>query len=274
MTSLEIIVVDNAGDLGDGDIRPAIGDVRLKLLNPGANLYCSGGRRFGAERATGELLFFIDDDNILDRSCIRELIESFVAIPGLGMAGPLMLIYKKKDQIWAAGAHVNKWGITIHLHMNDDRNRIQLPKVIEGVDYFPNAFMVRTDLLKEVPFDVATFPHNWSEPDFGLRLKQKGYKIAAITTAIDWHDIDYFGHTTRTDYRKIYDQAKSRILFRRRFFNGFNDKLRFWVVIFPASSLYYFKAALKSQDDRKIRMMLQYVRGTFDGTRDSIVEVR
>lgn len=270
--SIEIIVVDNAGDVSDKDIKPAAGKIDYKVVQPGSNLYCSGGRLYGSKKAAGQYFFFIDDDNVIDPDCIRLLVESFNKNSSLGMTGPLMLIYKNKKHIWAAGAKVNSWGMTIHQYGDKNLDEVDLPDIIPDIDYFPNAFMVRRQVLEEVPFDTDHFPHNWSEPDFGLRMKKMGYTAATITKALDWHDIDYGGHTTRTDTIKVYDQAKSRILFRRRFFTRPSERLAFWGVSFPASCLYYLKAIWASPDKKKFAMIARYAKGTIDGLKTPITK--
>lgn len=268
---LEIVVVDNAGDLSKEDIQRAAGRIKLKLLHPNENLYCSGGRFYGVKRASGQYFFFIDDDNVIAPDCIRHLIRSFGDSPKLGVVAPLMLFFKDKERIWAAGVKLSKLGRPIYLYENKYVGQVSLPELIPGVDAFPNAFMVKKNMLEEVPFDVANFPHNWSEADFGLRVKKHGYTGAISTKAREWHDIDYEGLLTRTDRVKVYDQAKSRILFRKRFFSSNAAWLVFWGIIFPISSLYYLKAILRSPDKKKSAIMAGYIKGTLAGIKSPIM---
>ncbi len=262
---LEVVVVDNAGDLTEQDLLPSIGDIKLKLVKPDKNLYCSGGRLYGTKYAEGDYYFFIDDDNILDKKCLSELAKGFSTIPNLAVAAPLMLVYKDKERIWTAGVRLNKLVQPIYLHGQELLSQVELPDVIMTMDAFPNAFMVKQEALETVPFDVDNFPHNWSEADFGMRIKQHGYATATITTARDWHDIDYGGQLTRTDRVKVYDQAKSRVLFRKRFFSSFFNWLTFWCLTFPVSTLFYLKAIFSSPDKHKSAMIGRYFKGTFDG---------
>lgn len=267
---IEVIIVDNAGDTTEQDVESYAKDLSLKVAHPAENLYCSGGRLYGTKVASGQLFFFIDDDNVLAPDCLRHLVDSFQDDAKLGVAAPLMLFFKDKQKIWSAGANLNKWGLPIYLYGNQYAQDVELPNVIRDITCFPNAFMVRRDVLEAVPFDVDHFPHNWSEADFGLRVKKQGYHTATITKAREWHDIDYGGQTTRTDTAKIYDQAKSRILFRRRFFTDSSHWLMFWGVAFPLSSLYYLKAIWKSPDKRKLAMITRYAKGTLDGVRHPV----
>lgn len=268
---IETIVVDNAGNLEIAELENSAGDIRVVLERPGKNLFCSGGREYGALKATGDYLFFIDDDNILDRKCIRLLVGSFDKIPNLGVAAPLMLVFKEKDRIWSAGVKLNKLGQPLRLQKNESIKNIDMPEFIDDIDCFPNAFMVKRSVFKDAPFDTKNFPHNWSEADFGQRVKRKGYARVINTQAIEWHDIDYQGMITRTDKNKIYDQSKSRILFRKRFMNSGKDWALFTLITFPVSTLYYLKSIVSTPGGDKLAMIKGYIRGTTDGAKASIV---
>src|SRR5579859_3843130 len=174
-TRLEIIVVDNASNLTETELRQAAGDIPLTLVAPPENLFCSGGRLFGARAARGDYLFFIDDDNVLAPDCIGHLVDAFHEDAKLGVAAPLMLFYRDKRRIWTAGVRLSALGRPIYLHSGQRTGEVTLPAKITGLDAFPNAFMVKRRVLEAVPFDVASFPHNWSEADFGLRLKRQGF---------------------------------------------------------------------------------------------------
>lgn len=265
LSQLEVVIVDNAANLTDESISTALSEkISYQLLKPDNNLFCSGGREYGAKFAHGELLFFIDDDNIMEPSCIKNLAAHFETDSKLGVATPLTLYYKDKKRIWLAGVKLTNMGMPLYLHNGSYTNAIKLPDTIEDLDSVPNAFMTSQKVLEQVPFDTVNFPHNWSEADFALRLKKNGYKSLVDTKAISWHDIDYDGRLTRVDSVKVYDQARSRIVFRKRFMNKGLDWLAFWGIIFPFSTITYAKGGFKSSD-KWTKVMQQYIKGTRDG---------
>jgi hypothetical protein len=270
-SKLEVVVVDNAGDLAEKDLKTKVGKAKLTLARPDENLYCSGARFYGAKIAKGHYFFFIDDDNVMSPESITELVASFKDTPNLGVAAPLMMFYKDKHRIWAAGVRLSRLGRPVYLYGNAEEQASALPETISDIDAFPNAFMVKRDVLEAVPFDVTNFPHNWSEADFGLRIKRHGYGGITNTRARVWHDIDYGGLLTRTDRVKVYDQAKSRILFRKRFATPLSWVI-FWIVTFPISSFYYLKAIQASPDKNKLAMLGRYIQGTFDGVKTPITK--
>jgi len=83
----EIVVVDNASDLQTvEELRAACLDVQLILST--SNLGFGGGANLGAERATGDLLVFLNPDTVPDPGCMTALAEHLAARGGV--AGPVV----------------------------------------------------------------------------------------------------------------------------------------------------------------------------------------
>lgn len=260
--ALELIVVDNGSDRKlQARIRQAFAGV--KIIDPQRNVFSNGARRLGAEAARGTYIFLLDDDNTLEKSCISELVKAMEADDNLGAVGPIMM-NGDTDVIWSAGARLSSFGTPEYLYGGVEHSKAQLPKRIIGIDYFPNACLVRDKALRAAPLDDATFPHNWAETDFCLRILEAGYTLAAVPTAIEHHHIGYTGRLTRVGPEKTYDQTKSRLLFRRRHMPGPLNWLKFWLVIFPVSTVFYLIKIMQSSDNR-LRTVIAYLAGTKDG---------
>ncbi|HEV2402783.1 MAG TPA: glycosyltransferase family 2 protein [Candidatus Saccharimonadales bacterium] len=265
--SIEVVIVDNGRE---ETLQPALESVYkpLRIITPPENLFSNPARRMGAAVALGTYVFLLDDDNTLDPQCLLALINTLENNPDIGAVGPLML-EGDSEKIWCAGARVSRLGTTHHLYQGEQLRPGQLPDVITDIDYFPNACMVRRTVLQAVPLDEVNFPHNWAEIDFGLRIRQAGYQIACITHAIDHHHIGYGGSLTRLGSTKTYDQAKSRLLFRKRHKAGVSDWMIFWLLIFPASSAVYVWHIMRLTDHR-LSVLNAYARGTMDGLRQPL----
>jgi GT2 family glycosyltransferase len=259
--AIEVVIVDNASDLEPKHIKDVF--PQATIVRPGINSYSNGARRRGTAHASGEYIFHIDDDNVLDSKCISALVEGLEKDPELGVVGPVMLV-DDTDKILSIGARISSYGIIHYIHKDDKIQDISLPEVIYGFDYLHNAIMVRRSVLEKISFDDINFPHNWAETDFGLRVGAAGYKMACISAAIERHFGGYDGLLTRIGPDKTYDQAKSRILFRRRHMSSPVELAKFWAVVFPISSLVYFWAIMRSPED-KLKTLGAYIRGTRDG---------
>jgi GT2 family glycosyltransferase len=266
--AIEIIIVDNASDLELKDLPSAA--TNAKIIKPGRNTWSNGARRIGTENAHGEYVFHIDDDNVLDPECIAMLISTLEAEPELGMVGPLMLD-ADTGKILSAGAQITKFGLIRYVLGGQPVADTELPRSMSGFDYLHNAILIRRSVLERVSFDDANFPHNWAESDFGLRAAATGVAMACVTGARESHYAGYTSHLTRVGPDKTYDQAKSRILFRRRHMNRVSDWARFWLIVFPASTAVYLVAIMRCGKER-VRTLSSYFRGTRDGFRRSVAE--
>jgi len=262
---LEVIVVDNASADGTAAaVRAAFPGYRL--ISPGTNLWSAGGRNAGAAAARGEFLFFVDDDNILDPACIRELALVLAADERLGVAGPLMMRFPERDVIWCAGGRLDRFGRPWHLAEGRRREEAGLPRLVGDIQYFPNAYMLKRSVFGGAPpHDTAHFPHNWNEQDLGARVVRAGYRLAAVTAAVTWHDVGYVSRLTRVGADKTYDQARSRVLFRRLYLPSFWQWLFFFAVLLPVSTVYYLSAFVRQGEVGVGTLWSSYVKGTRDG---------
>jgi hypothetical protein len=93
---------------------------------------------------------------------------------------------------------------------------------------------------------------------------QAGYGLACVTSAIDRHHMGYSGPLTRLRPETVYDQARSRLVFRKRYYGHIVDWLLFWGMIYPASSVVYFRQMVRSSSNTW-SLLRSYVRGTLDG---------
>ena len=203
-------------------------------------LRSAGARRQGLRYTDQEFVSFIDDDNIVDRACLRELVRLMALYPRVGLLGPLMLRFPPGSGVWCAGGERTAMGVR-HRREKDRVLDPDCPGTLKPCDYLPNAFLARRQVVTSfAPFDTEVFPHNFSEQDQGVRVQGAGYEIRVAPSAVVWHDCGYRSLTTRLGPSwQIEDQSGARLLFRRRWARGLVPWLGFWTVAFPMSSVYY-----------------------------------
>lgn len=235
--SYEIIVVDNAStDKTAETVRKNYPTIRI--ISSAENMLSSAARNKGAEVALGEYIFFVDDDNVLDARCTRILVEYFDAHSKAGLIAPLMFIFESPKIIWCAGGKLSKLLVASHYLAGQNIDSISVPKEITDVDYFPNAYMVRASL--HIMHDSVNFPHNWAEQDFANRVRKTGHTLATVTDARTFHDVRYSNViVTRISKENAFDQARSRIFYRRAYANRPLIWLHFFLVVLPLSTAYY-----------------------------------
>ncbi len=74
----EIIVVDNGGN---GAAKQATAGLWDSWLETGSNLGCSGGRNFGAKACRADVVFFIDDDGVVNRGFLASGLAALTSDP-------------------------------------------------------------------------------------------------------------------------------------------------------------------------------------------------
>ena len=104
---LEVIVVDDAGP---SDVSAALTKEypNVKVIRHKKERYLAASRNTGIKAATGNYIFCVDDDNVLDKNCIINLVHAFRMSKSIGMAVPYMLYLSKPDTIWSAGTRISK----------------------------------------------------------------------------------------------------------------------------------------------------------------------
>ncbi len=268
--NLEILVVDNAASEDTAAVAARHRGVRYVALE--RNVFSAGARAAGERLCHGEYVLFIDDDNVASRELVPALVAAMEHDRSIGVAGPLMYLFDGHGKVYCAGGFVTHFGMV--------RYAVEVPKgsgVITGtfpptfdVDFLPNCFLVRRSVFRcGIGFDPEVFPHNWSEPDFCFRVRAAGLRVVVVPAASESHDIGYTGMLTRSHNASvIYDQARSRIAFRKRHINGWRAWLSFGSLVFPLSSIVFLRAILRS--DETVPSLKAYVAGTVDGLRQEV----
>jgi glycosyltransferase involved in cell wall biosynthesis len=176
----EIIVVN---DNPDSNISKEMKKYGVKLIQNKETMFAVYSRDAGAKAAKGEILFFVDDDNILDKEAIKLLVSKYKSTKKVGLLGPIM--YDRSGKIWFSGAVAN-W---ISPYPKGVDNSELKNELIE-TDVIPNAYMISRKLFFEIGMEnykLFIFHHH-EELDLAQRLILKGYKNFIYTKARTMHD--------------------------------------------------------------------------------------
>jgi glycosyltransferase involved in cell wall biosynthesis len=79
----ELIVVDDASTDGTADYLATLNDPRIRVIAVGRNLGPSGARNLGLEAARGDLIAFLDSDDVYRSSRLAVPLAAFAAEPDL-----------------------------------------------------------------------------------------------------------------------------------------------------------------------------------------------
>ena len=171
--NIELIFVDNASTDGSVDyVRQNWAGV--KVVDNKKNLGFSIANNIAAERASGEYLFFLNNDTKVHSDAILELVKRMSENSALGICGCTMMSYDG-SVFFNTGIGVDILGFHI---------ASSVTFYAEG-----SALMIRKQLFKEVgEFDPEYFMFH-EDIDLAWRVWLLGYQVAAISEAIVYHSV-------------------------------------------------------------------------------------
>lgn len=181
----EIIVVDNASsDDSVSYIRQNFPDVFI--VENTSNLGFSEGNNIGVKKAKGELLFFLNTDTIVDKKCLKIMVDAMTADKSIGLINPKILCMDDKKYINCTGGIYHPWGVALDRGFME-RDVGQYNK-LEEVDYgMAAALLLRKRVFEESGgFDKDFFAYA-EDVNMSITSRLLGYKIIYLPSAIVYH---------------------------------------------------------------------------------------
>lgn len=268
---IEVIVVDDCSpDDTAGRIRDEFGG-RVRFTRNKKNFFQAVSRNNGAALATGEFLFFLDDDNILDSEAVSKLVHAFEVNPKLGLAAPMAIHMRpgKSNVIWSLGSDFNRWTS----QPKDNCPNLPLEKLCAEPEsyptsYYPNGFMVPRAIFEAVGGFDEKFVQTFEESDFGWKVREAGYEEIVLTSARTEH-YGFLEPGCVPELRQLgiekpfrtYCLARNRLRFARKHFSILQI-LSIAFVFAPLSAVYYGAVALKN---KRLDIAWAYLKGTVAG---------
>ena len=262
-----IVVCDNCTDGTPEALKENFSNVRVLQTPQASEGNLSGSavaRHLGAQAAIFPFLCFIDDDNVIAPDMLRTLGDELSRNPTIGALGPLMLRWPDGTRVWSAGMRVNRMHFNHYIKKDHELSRTDDRGLLAPCDFVPNVYCTTKATLTKVPFDYVSFPHNGSELDWSLRLRDAGLQVRVTMMTTTWHDIGYRSLTTRIDQPgQVRDQSCARIRIRRRHRRTFGPMIWFWLAWFMPISTYFF---LRFLVERRVFILGRaYIKGTIEG---------
>lgn len=195
---LEVIVADNASpDKSDVLAEELMhGWANGRVLRHGANLgFCEGNNR-AALHASGEYLFFLNNDTWMEPDCLSELVTT-VERMGAQAGEPLISDYDDSSNLCQLGAGFDIFGMMSLEHAAPVARPVF---VVGGCSY-----LIKRDLFRKLGgFDPAFFMYV-DEYDLSWRLWVSGAKAILVPTASLHHrgaaNVNPKGQTRMVEFR-------------------------------------------------------------------------
>ena len=218
-----IKLVDQAGNVS-GDP-----DANLILIQTGANLGFAGGNnvgmRYALEHSDCSFFWLLNNDTVIARDAIGNLIHHMKASPKVGMCGTRIHFYHQPDVIQAlGGAAYNSWTGTSKCIGNYQPSDTQISEnmIISNSDFVVGASMcLSRSQLNEVGLMEESYFLYYEEIDWAERTKGK-FEIGYTNNVTIFHkEGGAIGSSSIKGARSTlseYYLMRSKIKFTRRFF--------------------------------------------------------
>ncbi len=210
---LETILIDNAS--ADGSVEYLKGlfpDVVLvsNAENEGFARASNAGMKLALDRGADYLLLF-NNDAAADELMVERLVAAMEESEDVGLVGPKIFYFSRKDVIWSAGGEVDFWkGMTRHRGIRQKDS--QAFSVRADVDYLTGcALMARRELVEKVGMLDTSYRMYGEDADWCLRARKAGYRVTYVPDALAWHKVS-LSSGGEFSPSKVYNKTVSNVL--------------------------------------------------------------
>jgi hypothetical protein len=195
------------------------------------NLGFAGGANVGldyAQRQGASYVFFVNNDTVVERSALKELVRFAQDHPRAGLLAPKIYFYYDPTRIWAAGSRLVQLPPRIKMIGLGKRDHPRY-NVLRRLDYVTGcALLIRREVLETVGgFDLTFSPAYHEDYDYCARVATKGWEIWYVPGAQVWHK-DYGSH--RVEGAKAFNLGKNIVPLYLRHFHPPRLSLALFVV--------------------------------------------
>jgi len=218
--NFRVLVVDNGStDESQQAIQQAFGGepTQIEFIATGQNLGFGGGANAGFEHARQQkpdYVLFINNDTVMDRSLLTDLVRVAEANPRAGLLAPKIYFYDDPTLIWAAGARWTLFPPRVKMTGLGKRDGPRYDQ-LRQVEYATGcALLIRREVLDTVGgFDPIYWPIYHEDYDYCARVTKAGWQIWYVPAARMWHKVS---RSQRGSGTKAFNLGKNIVPFYMR----------------------------------------------------------
>ncbi|WP_165078521.1 MULTISPECIES: glycosyltransferase family 2 protein [unclassified Desulfovibrio] len=207
--ALEVLVVDNGSTDATPEALPPLGrelfGAAFRLLRMEENLGFARACNAGARAASGEMLFFLNNDTLCTEGWLPPLLGAFKG--RVGAVGPRLLY--PDGRLQHCGITFSPFFRVGHLYESfpGDHPVINRPRPLQAIT--GAALMLPAQLFREAGGFFEGYRNGYEDMDLCLNLMAQGRKLAVAPESRIIH------HTSATPGRFVHDTANGELLMRR-----------------------------------------------------------
>ena len=182
---IEIVIVDNGSR--DGSVEFLQQNYpSLKLVTFALNTGFSVAVNAGIKNSTGEFVALLNNDTVVEKNWLGEMVAAMHRHPEIGSTGCKMLAFDDRSLLDGAGDGYRRGGLPGRIgHREIDRGQFNTERYILGP--CGGAALYRRSMLNDIGlFDEDYFAY-LEDVDIGLRAQSAGYKCLYVPTAVMYH---------------------------------------------------------------------------------------
>jgi len=221
---IEAVVVDNGSSDGSCQFlknKYRRGNVRIFRINE--NRFFTGGNNFGATKAIGEKLIFLNDDTVVDTS----FVENLVKCAGKNkkcLVQPKVLRFYNRKTIDNAGGFYTWWGMGVGRGYGQvDRGQFENPSPLSYV--VGTVFMIDASFFWKIGGFDEWFKYHYEDVDLSLRARKNGGECWYCPGAVVYHKGSLTVKKLKTSDLKL-NIRKNRLMVILKNFKGIEKLFR------------------------------------------------
>ncbi len=265
----EIIVVDNSST--DDSLKAVrkeyalyIDSGRLKVIENDANRGAPAAYNTGIKNADSnyDYILKLDNDIVLDRQALLELVKCAESDPKIGMTGGKVFYYADRKRLHLIGSSLSPVfaggiGIGKNIPDNADFNRDRLIDAVNGC-----MMLVRRELIEKVGLMDERYFLYYDDLDWVLRARSKGFKNKYCHKAIAYHNTSQPEKRFQSQ-RWLYYAIFNSFYFMKKHYGGFS-----FFVFFIADHIkifYYLLKVLLNNSARRKELVKVIIKAYTEG---------
>ncbi len=242
-TNIEIIVVDN-GSKEDPVPQWKVKYPEAIFIRSATNLGFAGGNNLGLSVATGDYLFFVNNDTEFTEGLIETLVNTLNSYPSIGVISPKLLYYDQPTMLQYAGYTPMNYITARNSCIGQfETDKGQYDQLVGPTGFAHGAAMMVTKAAIEKAGPMAeNFFLYYEELDWADRIRNNGFEVWVNMKATIFHKESV--SVGKKSALKEYYMNRNRILFIRRnapLLKAICFYIYFLLIVTPRNIISYLK---------------------------------
>jgi GT2 family glycosyltransferase len=163
---------------------------KVKIITNRENMGFAEGNNIAIKhllKTNTEYVLLLNNDTIVDREFLTELIKVIEKNPRIGIVGPVICDYKNPNLVQSAGVKIN-WNTGNQNVLYANKKYAEIPNKLIYVDYIAGcALLCKLKFYTELGFLNPKYFAYWEETDLCIRAKKAGYEVTCLPGTKIWH---------------------------------------------------------------------------------------